>query len=126
MVPIHSGLSDDDKVEVMSRFAELASLALDNARLFAQSQDQTYRLTLLNEMGRQMSLAGSRDGIFEVAPRLHPGYRPRRPRQRDPARRNGEQPGGACAEVRDGNHARRHAVAAGRHPCRARLCASGV
>ena len=43
----------DAEVEVMSRFAELASLALDNARLFAQSQDQTRRLALLNEMGRR-------------------------------------------------------------------------
>jgi signal transduction histidine kinase/DNA-binding response OmpR family regulator len=55
------------EVEVMNRFAELASLALDNAMLLAQSQDQTNRLALLNEMGRRMSLAGSREEIFEVA-----------------------------------------------------------
>ena len=57
----------DAEVEVMTRFAELASLALDNARLFAESEDQTRRLELLNEMGRRMSLADNQEAIFQVA-----------------------------------------------------------
>jgi signal transduction histidine kinase/DNA-binding response OmpR family regulator/PAS domain-containing protein len=54
------------ELELLSRFAELASLALDNARLFAQTQDQARRLALLNEMGQQMSLAASQEEIFQV------------------------------------------------------------
>jgi GAF domain-containing protein len=56
----------DAEVELLSRFAELASLALDNARLFTQTQEQARRLALLNEMGQQMSLANSTDEIFKV------------------------------------------------------------
>ena len=57
----------DAEVEVMNRFAELASLALDNARLFVESEKHTRRLEWLNEMGRQMSLAASQADIFDVA-----------------------------------------------------------
>jgi signal transduction histidine kinase/DNA-binding response OmpR family regulator/HPt (histidine-containing phosphotransfer) domain-containing protein/PAS domain-containing protein len=56
----------ETEVELLSRFAELASVALDNARLFTQAQDQAQRLNLLNEMGRQMSLAPNQDEIFRV------------------------------------------------------------
>jgi signal transduction histidine kinase/CheY-like chemotaxis protein len=56
----------DAEVELLRRFAELASLALDNARLFTQTQEQARRLALLNEMGRHMSLATSTDEIFRV------------------------------------------------------------
>jgi signal transduction histidine kinase/DNA-binding response OmpR family regulator/HPt (histidine-containing phosphotransfer) domain-containing protein len=55
------------EMDAVVRFAELAALALDNARLYAQSQDQARRLMLLNEMGHQMSLAGSMQAIFDVA-----------------------------------------------------------
>ena len=60
------------EVEMLSRFAELASLALDNARLLSESQNQTHRLALLNEMGREMNLAGSQQAIFEVGTRYTP------------------------------------------------------
>ena len=62
----------DVEVELLSRFAELASLALDNARLFTQTQDQARRLALLNEMGQQMSLAASTDEVFEVVTHFTP------------------------------------------------------
>jgi signal transduction histidine kinase/CheY-like chemotaxis protein/PAS domain-containing protein len=64
------------EVELLSRFAELASVALDNARLFSETQDQARRLTLLNEMGRRMSLARTQEEIFKVgtdfAPQIVP------------------------------------------------------
>jgi signal transduction histidine kinase/CheY-like chemotaxis protein len=64
------------EVELLSRFAELASVALDNARLFSQAEDQARRLTLLNEMGRQMSLARTQDEIFRVGTELTPAIVP--------------------------------------------------
>ena len=71
----------DEEVELLSRFAELASLALDNARLFAQTQEQARRLALLSQMGEQlkMNLAGSEDEIFKVitdyTPQIVPAQR---------------------------------------------------
>ncbi|MDQ3706242.1 MAG: response regulator [Chloroflexota bacterium] len=69
----------DAEVEFLSRFAALASLALDNARLFTEAQDQARRLALLNEMGRQMSLAASKEAILRVVteyvPRMVPADR---------------------------------------------------
>jgi len=62
----------DAEIQFLSRFAELASLALDNARLFSQSQDQAQRLALLNEMGQQMSLANTNDEVFSVITRYTP------------------------------------------------------
>jgi PAS domain S-box-containing protein len=63
----------DAELEILDRFASLASLALDNVRLFAQTQsnlaemeDQARKLALLNEMGQQMSLAESSDAILQV------------------------------------------------------------
>jgi len=60
------------EVEILTRFAEMASLALDNARLFAETQEQAQRLALLNEMGQQMSLAGSMDEILQAVTRFTP------------------------------------------------------
>ncbi|MFN2137028.1 MAG: GAF domain-containing protein, partial [Candidatus Promineifilaceae bacterium] len=54
---------DDAKVVLVGRFAELASIALDNARLFTDSKEQNRRLALLNQMGREMNLA---EGIEQV------------------------------------------------------------
>lgn len=64
----------DEEVELLSRFAELASLALDNARLFAQTQDQARRLALLSQMGEQlkMSLSGGEEEIFRVITHFTP------------------------------------------------------
>jgi signal transduction histidine kinase/CheY-like chemotaxis protein/HPt (histidine-containing phosphotransfer) domain-containing protein len=66
----------DAEVELLNRFATLASLALDNARLFSQAQDQAQRLSLLNEMGRQMSLAPTRDAILRVVTEFVPQMLP--------------------------------------------------
>jgi signal transduction histidine kinase/DNA-binding response OmpR family regulator/HPt (histidine-containing phosphotransfer) domain-containing protein/PAS domain-containing protein len=64
---------------ILSRFGELASLALYNATLFAdtqeharQSEDQARRLVLLNEMGSEMSMATDTDGILDAATRFVP------------------------------------------------------
>jgi signal transduction histidine kinase/DNA-binding response OmpR family regulator/HPt (histidine-containing phosphotransfer) domain-containing protein len=57
----------DAEVELLSRFAQLASLALDNARLFTQTQEHAERLAVMNQMGRQMSLSSSMDEILECA-----------------------------------------------------------
>jgi signal transduction histidine kinase/DNA-binding response OmpR family regulator/HPt (histidine-containing phosphotransfer) domain-containing protein len=62
----------DVQVELLSRFAQLASLALDNARLFTQTQDQARRLALLNELAQQVSLAGNTDEILQAVTRLTP------------------------------------------------------
>jgi signal transduction histidine kinase/DNA-binding response OmpR family regulator/PAS domain-containing protein len=64
----------DEEIELLSRFAELASLALDNARLFAQTQDQARRLALLSQMGEQlkMSLSGGEEEIFRVITHFTP------------------------------------------------------
>lgn len=43
------------EMELLSRFAELASLALDNAHLVTEAQEQAHRLALLNEMGQQVN-----------------------------------------------------------------------
>ncbi|HMN29039.1 MAG TPA: GAF domain-containing protein [Caldilineaceae bacterium] len=40
---------EDAEIGLLDRFAQLASLALDNARLFAQTEEQARRLSLLNE-----------------------------------------------------------------------------
>ena len=62
----------ETEVELLTRFAELASLTLDNARLFTQSQKQAKRLALLNEMGRQMSLVDSTDEIVHIVTEYTP------------------------------------------------------
>jgi signal transduction histidine kinase/DNA-binding response OmpR family regulator/HPt (histidine-containing phosphotransfer) domain-containing protein/PAS domain-containing protein len=60
------------EMQFLSRFAELASLALDNARLFTQSLDQAQRLALLNEMGQQMSIANTNAEVYSVITRYTP------------------------------------------------------
>ena len=66
----------DVEVELLTRFAEMASLALDNARLFTETQEQAQRLALLNELGRRVSQAASRDEVMtlltDFAPRIVP------------------------------------------------------
>ena len=66
----------DTEMEFLKRFADLASLALSNVRLFSETQDQAQKMILLNEMGRKMSVAGGQKNIFQViidyAPRIIP------------------------------------------------------
>ncbi len=57
----------DVEVELLSRFAELASLALDNARLFTQTQEQARRLALLSQMGEQLNRTTDLGKIFDIA-----------------------------------------------------------
>ena len=56
-------------MELLGRFAQLASLALDNARLFTQTQEQTRRLELLNEMGKELNRATQVQDILDIAAR---------------------------------------------------------
>ena len=63
---------DQAKVELVGRFAELASIALDNARLFTQSREQARRLAILNQMGREMNLADSHEEILAVVTEYTP------------------------------------------------------
>jgi signal transduction histidine kinase/DNA-binding response OmpR family regulator/PAS domain-containing protein len=57
----------DAEVELLSRFAQLASLALDNARLFTQTQEQARRLELLSQMGEQLNRTTDLQKIFDIA-----------------------------------------------------------
>jgi signal transduction histidine kinase/DNA-binding response OmpR family regulator/HPt (histidine-containing phosphotransfer) domain-containing protein/PAS domain-containing protein len=59
----------DAEVELLSRFAQLASLALDNARLFTQTQEQARRLALLSQMGEELSRATRLQEILDIAAR---------------------------------------------------------
>ncbi|MBK9125076.1 MAG: GAF domain-containing protein [Chloroflexi bacterium] len=56
----------EQETNLVNRFAELASVALDNARLFTMTQTQAHKLELLNEMGKQLSLADCSNAIFDV------------------------------------------------------------
>jgi signal transduction histidine kinase/DNA-binding response OmpR family regulator len=57
----------EQEVELLSRFAELASLALDNARLFAHTQQQAQRLALLSQLGEEFNRTTDLQKIFDVA-----------------------------------------------------------
>jgi signal transduction histidine kinase/DNA-binding response OmpR family regulator/HPt (histidine-containing phosphotransfer) domain-containing protein len=57
----------DAEVELLNRFAQLASLALDNARLFTQTQVQARRLALLSQMGEDLSRTTDLHEILEIA-----------------------------------------------------------
>jgi len=54
----------DQEVELLSRFAELASLALDNAKLFTHTQDQARRLALLSQIGKGLNRTTNLEEIF--------------------------------------------------------------
>ncbi len=57
----------DAEVELLTRFAQLASLALDNARLFSQTQEQARQLALLSQMGAQLSRTTDLEVILDIA-----------------------------------------------------------
>jgi signal transduction histidine kinase/DNA-binding response OmpR family regulator/HPt (histidine-containing phosphotransfer) domain-containing protein/PAS domain-containing protein len=57
----------DAEVELLTRFAQLASLALDNAQLFTQTQEQARRLALLSQMGEQLNRTTDLEEIFDIA-----------------------------------------------------------
>jgi signal transduction histidine kinase/DNA-binding response OmpR family regulator len=60
-------LLGEAEVDLLSRFAQLASLALDNARLFEQTQQQARRLTLLSQMAEELNRTTDLGRIFDVA-----------------------------------------------------------
>ncbi len=55
------------ELELLTRFAELASVALDNARLFAHTQEQARRLAMLSQMGEELNRTVVLQEIFDVA-----------------------------------------------------------
>ncbi len=55
------------EVELLNRFAQLASLALDNAQLFVRTQQQARRLALLSQMGEELSRTTDLQEILEIA-----------------------------------------------------------
>ncbi|UCC88714.1 MAG: GAF domain-containing protein, partial [Anaerolineales bacterium] len=57
----------DTEVELLSRFAELASLALDNAQLFTKTQEQARRLALLSQMGERLNGTTDLQELFDTA-----------------------------------------------------------
>ncbi len=67
--------ADSDRVfgntelELLGRFADMASLALDNARLFTQTQEQARRLALLSQMGGELNGTTDLDTVFDIAAR---------------------------------------------------------
>jgi signal transduction histidine kinase/CheY-like chemotaxis protein len=67
----------ETEVELLSRFAQLASLALDNARLFAQTQEQARRLDALSRMSDALSRTTDLQEVFGITaaqiPLLFPG-----------------------------------------------------
>ncbi len=56
----------------LTQFAELASLAIENARLFGQKEEEARLLSRLNDMSWEMNLEDSIDGILEVVARFTP------------------------------------------------------
>jgi signal transduction histidine kinase/DNA-binding response OmpR family regulator/HPt (histidine-containing phosphotransfer) domain-containing protein len=66
----------ESEMNLLMGFAELASLALHNERLFSETQEQVRRLGLVTEMSRLMSLAGSEQAIFAVAKEFTPQILP--------------------------------------------------
>ena len=86
----------EPEVDLLSRFAQLASLALDNARLFEQTQQQARRLTLLSQMAEELNRTTDLGRIFDVAAEKL---------QRHPARGRGVPlPGGSGARQRPHRH----------------------
>lgn len=67
---------DDGELTLLSRFAELASLALDNARLVTETQEHVIRLAYLNELGGEISMAGNHKELFQLITRYLPSIMP--------------------------------------------------
>jgi signal transduction histidine kinase/DNA-binding response OmpR family regulator/HPt (histidine-containing phosphotransfer) domain-containing protein/PAS domain-containing protein len=62
----------DAEVELLNRFAQLASLAIYNARLFTQTQDQAQRMELLSQMGEELNRTTNLQEILDIAARQAP------------------------------------------------------
>jgi signal transduction histidine kinase/DNA-binding response OmpR family regulator/HPt (histidine-containing phosphotransfer) domain-containing protein len=57
----------DAEVELLNRFAQLASLAIYNARLFTQTQEQARRMELLSQMGEELNRTTNLQEILDIA-----------------------------------------------------------
>jgi signal transduction histidine kinase/DNA-binding response OmpR family regulator/HPt (histidine-containing phosphotransfer) domain-containing protein/PAS domain-containing protein len=56
-----------EDISQLQRFAELAALALDNARLFTDAQIQAARLALLSKMGEELNRTTDTQAIYHIA-----------------------------------------------------------
>jgi len=61
-----------EEVELLNRFAELAAIALDNARLFSETQEHAEHLSVLNTMSQHMTNADNIDEVFKVVTEFTP------------------------------------------------------
>lgn len=59
-------LFDKDKVELLERFAQLASLALDNARLYASAQRRLSELTTVQRVANAINSNLQLDEVFQI------------------------------------------------------------
>ncbi len=57
---------DDEESDLLARFAELASVALDNARLYTDARQRITELSILNEIGQAISSALNLEALMEV------------------------------------------------------------
>jgi GAF domain-containing protein len=56
----------DSELEVLNRFAQLASIALDNARLFAQTQRRVGELEIINSVSRSLNTQLDTNALVEL------------------------------------------------------------
>lgn len=57
------------EIQVLSRFGQLATLALENARLFEQTQSALAEMQRLNEIGSELNQLTSSEELLEIASR---------------------------------------------------------
>ena len=57
---------DAIEIEQLSRFAQLASIAIDNARLFSNAQQRAERLSALNAIGQTLASTLSMEQLYRV------------------------------------------------------------
>jgi signal transduction histidine kinase/CheY-like chemotaxis protein/HPt (histidine-containing phosphotransfer) domain-containing protein/PAS domain-containing protein len=60
------GTFGEAEIELLARFADLASLALDNVRMVTEAQEQAQRLALLNEMSQQINHASKQSELMAI------------------------------------------------------------
>ncbi len=64
--PASTRTFDTEEIDLLERFAELASIALDNARLYTDAQQRITELSILNEIGQALSSALDLEALMEV------------------------------------------------------------
>ena len=62
----------ETEMGLLTRFAELTSLAIDNANLVTETQDQAHRLAQLNQLSQQVSQAADETKVMDIVTRFVP------------------------------------------------------